>query len=90
VRSVVFLSALDALVPVPQVRQYLQSKGARMSDYNPMVEQKFSGDDFMNVTMFGGVGHGDWIDCPTMIKSIVHAVDIVGRNDSSTVKVVER
>lgn len=72
----VFLSAEDALVPAEKVEQYLKSKGAPVSVLEEAGSNHFSAGP-INVTVFPGEGHGDWVEDPNKMVRIAEAAEII-------------
>jgi len=87
----VFLSEHDVLVPTGRVLKYLASKGSPVRDYDGeeavarYVSDVVKGPSSMSpkdevlppasVTLFRGLGHGDWIDDPVKCQGVAGAMD---------------
>lgn len=72
----VFLSDRDQLVPAAKIEKYLQSKGAPVKDYSD-VDRTFFADGDINVTVFRGDGHGDWVDDPSTAPAIAECAEVL-------------
>lgn len=72
----VFLSDRDQLVPAAKIESYLKSKGAPVKDY-ANVDGDFFRESDMNVTVFRGDGHGDWVDDPSTAPKIAECAEIL-------------
>jgi hypothetical protein len=72
----VFLSDRDQLVPAAKIESYLKSKGAPVKDY-ANVDGEFFRESDMNVTVFRGDGHGDWVDDPSTAPKIAECAEIL-------------
>lgn len=72
----VFLSAEDALVPAEKVEQYLKSKGAPVLVFQEAGTNHFSAEP-INVTLFPGEGHGDWVEDSDKMARIAEAAEII-------------
>lgn len=72
----VFLSDRDQLVPAAKIESYLQSKGAPVKDY-AQVDRAFFSEGDMNVTVFRGDGHGDWVDDPSTAPTIATCAEVL-------------
>lgn len=72
----IFLSAEDALVPAEKIEQYLKSKGAPVSILEEAGSDHFSARP-INVTVFPGEGHGDWVEDPNKMARIAEAAEIL-------------
>ena len=57
----VFLSTEDALVPAERVERYLHTKGAPVCAFEDADDNHYASGP-INVTVFSGEGHGDWVE----------------------------
>ena len=57
----IFLSEIDALVPVAKTREYLRSRGVPVAYHDQAACDK---DARLSCTIFRNQGHGDWTDYP--------------------------
>lgn len=74
----VFLSEFDALVPVERVKKYMHEKGATIMNNLAEETNEHKSKEGLTLTMFNGVGHGDWVESKNMIDTIVEVVDAMG------------
>ena len=71
----VFLSELDALVPVERVKKYLKENDARLCSDFEQKEHLENG--YISINMFHRIGHGDWVESEKMMDQIVFSLKIM-------------
>jgi len=72
----VFLSDRDALVPAERAERYFRSKGAPVLDFSDVDKEHFTKGP-INVTVFRGDRHGDWVERSCTAVRIAEAVEVI-------------
>jgi len=72
----VFLSTEDALVPAERVERYLRTKGAPVCAFEDADDNHYATGP-INVTVFSGEGHGDWVEAPGKMQRIAEAAEVL-------------